>query len=254
MRIVWRAVVASAVMLLGACTIDPGSDGREIEAPIGRSFYWYRYIGGADIRDACAAGAPDRTRIVYNAVWGEQVRIYDIVGPRMMARVLTDMSTGLEIDISAPDDLLGPWKTRRGDRVLNNAELSQLDQALAASGGLGPPPAGRNLLSEEFWWSVASCRNGRWSYAAYDFQTDGFRRVRFAEALFALDPLAQTVPPPPPRKTAGERYGPAYKQTHSKWRALGGAANGGTLAASPWPFCCVAAMPMYSGVGGWIRQ
>lgn len=218
-----RAAIAGAVMLLSACTVESGSDGREIEAPIGRSFYWFRYVGGVDIRDSCAAGAPDRTRIVYNAVWGEQVRIYDIIGPRMTARVFTDMSVGLEIDISSPDDLLGPWKGRRQDRVLNADEVRQLDQALSASGGFGPPPAGRNLLSEEFWWSVASCRNGRWSYAAYDFQTDGFQRVRFAEPLFALDPLARTVPPAPPRKTAGERYGPAYKQTHSKWRLAIGA-------------------------------
>lgn len=223
MGLVWRAVVAGAVMMLSACSLGPNGDGREVEAPIGRSFYWFRYIGGADIRDACAAGAPDRTRIVYNAVWGEQVRIYDIAGQRMTARVLTDMSVGLNLEISSTGDLLGPWKARRGERVLNAAELGRLDQALAASGGFGPPPAGRSLQSEEFWWSVASCRNGRWSYAAYDFQTDGFRRVRFAEPLFALDPLAPALPPPPPRNTAGERIGPAHKQTHSKWRLAIGA-------------------------------
>src|SRR5687768_8929927 len=109
MRVVWRAIIAGAVMMTAAaCTAEPNGDGREIEAPIGRSFYWFRYIGGADIRDSCAAGSPDRTRIVYNAVWGEQVRIYDIVGPRMTSRVLTDMSVGLGLEISSAGDLLGP--------------------------------------------------------------------------------------------------------------------------------------------------
>ena len=216
----WRAVFAAAViMLAGACTADPGGEGREIEAPIGRSFYWFRYIGGADIRDSCVAGAPDRMRIVYNAVWGEQVRIYDIVGPRMTARVLSDMTVGLNLEIGSAGDLLGPWKARKADRVMNAADLRRLDQALAASGGFGPPAlVGRDLQSQEFWWSVASCRNGRWGYAAYDFQTDGFGRVRFAEPLFALDPMARQVPPPPPRPTAGERMGRESQQTHSKWR------------------------------------
>jgi hypothetical protein len=218
-----RAVFAAAMMVLGACTADPNGEGREIEAPIGRSFYWFRYIGGADIRDTCTSGAPDRLRLVYNAVWGEQVRIYDIVGPRMTARVLTDMSVGLELEISSIGDLLGPWKARKADRVLNAAELDQLNQALAASGGFGPPASSRDLQSQEFWWSVASCRNGRWGYAAYDFQTDGFARVRFAEPLFALDPMARQLPPPPPRHTAGERMGRESQQTHSKWRLSIGA-------------------------------
>lgn len=223
MRMIWCAIIAGAVMMTAACTADPSGEGREIEAPIGRSFYWFRYIGGADIRDACAAGAPDRTRIVYNAVWGEQVRIYDIVGPRMTSRVLTDMTVGLGLEISSTGDLLGPWKARRAERVLNAAERRQLDSALGASGGFGPPAVNRDLQSHEFWWSVASCRNGRWGYAAYDFQTDGFRRVRFAEALFALDPMARTLAPPPPRNTAGERLGLEHKQTHSKWRLAIGA-------------------------------
>lgn len=223
MKRVWRAVLAAVVTMGTACTAEPNGGGREIEAPIGRSFYWFRYIGGADIRDGCTSGAPDRLRIVYNAVWGEQVRIYDFVGPRMTSRVLTDMSVGLGLEISSTGDLLGPWKARRAERVLNAAELRQLDQALSASGGFGPPAISRDLLSNEFWWSVASCRNGRWGYAAYDFQTDGFSRVRFAEPLFAVDPMARQLPPPPPRRTAGERLGRESQQNHSKWRLTIGA-------------------------------
>lgn len=220
---VWLTVVAAAAMMATACTADPNGGGREIEAPIARGFYWFRYVGGADIRDSCVAGAPDRTRIVYNAVWGEQVRIYDIVGPRMTSRVLTDMSVGLDLEISSVGDLLGPWRARRAERVLNAAEARQLDAALSASGGFGPPAIRRDLRSHEFWWSVASCRNGRWGYAAYDFQTDAFRGVRFAETLFALDPMARTLPPPAPRNTAGERIGRLDDQTHSRWRLTIGA-------------------------------
>lgn len=214
----WRAVLAVAVMMVSACDPDPNGGGREIEAPIGRSFYWFRFIGGADIRDACAAGAPDRMRIVYNAVWGEQVRIYDFAGPRLTSRVLTDMTVGLGLEISSAGDLLGPWRARKAERVLNAAELLQLDRALSTSGGYGPPAIRRDLRSDEFWWSVASCRNGRWGYAAYNFQTDGFARVAFAESLFALDPMARQLPPPPPRRTAGDRLGQESKQNHSKWR------------------------------------
>jgi hypothetical protein len=52
------------------------------------------------------------------------------------------------------------------------------------------------LPDNDFWWTVASCRNGQWGFQAYHYPTDGFANVRFAEKLFALDnvPIAVNRP------------------------------------------------------------
>ena len=81
---VWRTVLAAAVIMVSACTADPNGGGREIEAPIGRSFYLFRYVGGADIREGCVAGAPEEreyrqllTDAGFHDIDLEITRVYD---------------------------------------------------------------------------------------------------------------------------------------------------------------------------------
>ena len=59
-----------------------------------------------------------------------------------------------------------------------------------ASAAFGPPRDGLRLPDNDFWWTVASCRNGVWGFQAYHYPTDGFANVKFAEKLFALDNVA----------------------------------------------------------------
>ncbi|MDA0240525.1 MAG: hypothetical protein O3A84_10935, partial [Proteobacteria bacterium] len=66
--------------LLSACTYQGATvEGFGTDHPITRKFSWFSYVGGEDIRTACVTGAPDRYRFVYNAVYNEQVRSYDLV-------------------------------------------------------------------------------------------------------------------------------------------------------------------------------
>ena len=67
-----------------------------------------------------------------------------------------------------------------------------------ASAAFGPPRDGLRLPDIDFWWTVASCRDGVWGFQAYHYPTDGFANVKFAQKLFSFD----TVPVPvnPPRK------------------------------------------------------
>src|SRR5437762_456402 len=51
---------------------------RKVEQPIVRSFNWFSYVGGDDIRAACGKDGRDRLRLVYNAIYDEQVRTYEI--------------------------------------------------------------------------------------------------------------------------------------------------------------------------------
>ena len=63
------------VLVLSACTYRAGDE----DNPIRRSFSWFSYLNADDLRSACTRGAPERYRIVYNAVWQEQVRTYDFI-------------------------------------------------------------------------------------------------------------------------------------------------------------------------------
>jgi hypothetical protein len=63
-----------AGLLTGSCTYRQGM----IEAPLARNYQHFSYVAGDDIRRDCRQGAATQYRFVYNAIWGEQVRAYDL--------------------------------------------------------------------------------------------------------------------------------------------------------------------------------
>ena len=65
-------------------------------------------------------------------------------------------------------------------------ETRELIGLLEASAAFGPPRDGLRLPDNDFWWTVASCRNGVWGFQAYHYPTDGFANVKFAEKLCRL--------------------------------------------------------------------
>ena len=106
--------------------------------------------------------------------------------------VLADQGNVANITIGKAADALGPWTMKRGERLLNVDEPRDLIGLLEASAAFGPPRDGLKLPDNDFWWTIASCRNGVWGFQAYHYPTDGFANVKFAERLFAWD----TVPVP----------------------------------------------------------
>ena len=207
------AAVAGGLMLLAGAAAAQTRFEPKIDNPLMRSFYWFRYVGGTDIRQACAKGGLNHIRLVYNAIWNQQVRAYDVAlhgetGAILVARVLADIGDLSSIEIREIGDLLDPWRGKRSETRLSAAEVGQLMVALEQSGGFGPPPAGLELPSNDYWWTVASCRNGRWGFAAYHHPTDRFARVRFADQLFAADKTGVAVAQPkdlPPAIFRGDR-------------------------------------------------
>ncbi|MCW5747150.1 MAG: hypothetical protein KIT36_13250 [Alphaproteobacteria bacterium] len=185
---VFAAVAVGAPQLAAAQTrLEP-----KIDDPLTRSFYWFRYVAGADIRERCPTGQLNHIRLVYNAIWNEHVRAYDIAlrggsGATMVTRVLTKLGDVSSIEVRDWNGLLDPWRGKRAEVRLSASDVARLTGLLQDSGGFGPPPAGLELPSNDYWWTVASCRNGRWGFAAYHYPTDKFARVRFAQALFAAD-------------------------------------------------------------------
>jgi len=185
----------------------------KVDSPLTRSFYWFRYVAGTDIRERCITGGLNHIRLVYNAIWDQQVRAYDMAlqganGATLVTRVIADIGNLSYVEVRDWNGLLDPWRGKRAETRLTAADVTRLIALLDESGGFGPPPAGLELPSNDYWWTVASCRNGRWGFAAYHYPTDKFARVRFAEALFAADKTGVAVSLPkdlPPAIFRGDR-------------------------------------------------
>ena len=174
---------------------------RNVDQPVVRSLNWFSYVAGADIRAACRPGERSRVRLVYNALWEEQVRTYELfLQPDGKAGlnmgVLVDQGAATNVSsilIGQLGDVTGPWRMRRAQRLLSAPETTELMGLLQSSAGFGPPRDGLRLPDNDFWWTVASCRDGAWGFQAYHYPTDRFANVRFAEKLFALDNVGIAV-------------------------------------------------------------
>src|SRR5579872_2626165 len=141
-----------ALLLTAACT----SIGNN---PVQRSFAWFNMLNGSDIRKACAPGAGERYRFVYNAVWGEQVRVYEIATPpgggpaTLTARVMFPETLDA-IDLRDP---LLLYRGKVGSVALSVDEMAALAGRLRQSGYYEAPPAGLTLPSDGFYWAISSC-------------------------------------------------------------------------------------------------
>ena len=49
-----------------------------VDQLIVRSLNWFSYVASEDIRVGCQPGARSRMRLIYNALWEEQVRTYEL--------------------------------------------------------------------------------------------------------------------------------------------------------------------------------
>ena len=174
---------------------------RTVDQPTVRSLNWFSYVAAEDIRAACRPGGRNRVRLIYNALWEEQVRAYELfLQPDGTAGlnigVLADQgpaTTVSSITIGELGDITGPWRMRRGQHLLTAAQVGDLMGSLQASAAFGPPRDGLRLPDNDFWWTVASCRDGVWGFQAYHYPTDRFANVKFAEKLFSFDNVAIAV-------------------------------------------------------------
>jgi hypothetical protein len=182
------ALALPLLLALAGCSLDN---------PLGRTFTWFSHLDAADIRDKCVGSTGEHYRLVYNAVWGEQVRSYDIVAPR-------GASASLEARVFFPENLneinlLDPLELYRGHTgtaALTVEDMGSFRAALSASGFDGPTPRGLILPSSGFYWIAAACRNGVFHYNAYLYPSASFASIRFDQWLFAHDPTGVAVTPP----------------------------------------------------------
>ncbi|WP_439815338.1 hypothetical protein [Zavarzinia sp. CC-PAN008] len=188
------AAVPGLAVLIGLALAGCAATG-PTDDPLSRSASWFSYIGGEDIRAACQAGSPDHRRFVYNALYNEQVRGYEVTGGSAGASV--------EVRVWGPPALLsvsfssglGVATPERASASLSADEVAALDAALDASGFDRPAPAGLFLRSDRFFWTVAACRQGRFHFQAWQSPGTGFEAIRFDGPLFARDTTGIPVNP-----------------------------------------------------------
>ena len=91
---------------------------------------------------------------------------------------------------------------------MDPARYAGLVQAMTASGLFGPPAAGLTLPSNEVYWLISGCREGRWFVTGARYPSAAFAKLSFVPLLAALDTTG--VPFPDPARAAREPrpYGP----------------------------------------------
>src|SRR5471030_2730397 len=97
---------------------------QRIDQPLTRSLNWFAYVGGDDIREACRPGGRNRIRLIYNALWEEQVRTYEFIlqpdgTAGLTTRVLADQGLVTSVIIGSVGDVTGSWGPRRAEHILS---------------------------------------------------------------------------------------------------------------------------------------
>ncbi|MBU0725104.1 MAG: hypothetical protein KJ904_17785 [Alphaproteobacteria bacterium] len=197
-RLTCFATLTGLALLMTGCAASGFSSN-----PLERSFTWFSYLGGDDIRASCSASPVERYRFVYNAEGEKQIRTYDIAleagggqSGIMESHVLTDVNLA-RLSVSDP---LQPWRGEGERTILSGRDIATLREALVTSGFDRPAPRGAYLRSDDFYWTVSACRNGQFHFNAYSLEMPQFQAIRFDETLYRLDPLTRVVPVNPPRR------------------------------------------------------
>ncbi|SLN43583.1 hypothetical protein [Oceanibacterium hippocampi] len=180
-----RFALLFVALVLAGCTAD-GRAGN----PVSRIATWFSYLNGDDLRARCDPGAVPRYRFVYNAVYLEQVRIYDLAPADNGAFLLDSKVTAGRLPATLEIDENGirfPGLAGETRRLIGGGDVAQLFQALADDGFGRPTPRGRVLHSDSYYWLAMGCHGGRFVYQAWSWPEDRLGSLRFADRLLAHD-------------------------------------------------------------------
>lgn len=192
----------AALAALGGCAYQGNGQGPGLDNPISRRSVWMSYLSGDDLRRACHAGAPDRLRLVYNAHWNDQVRVYELDGgaaPLLRQRVIGPMDLG-HFSLSTAAEPLTGWLAQR---PLSAAQYQAVAAAAAGAAQASPVPVDSTFASDSFYWVLSGCQQGHflfnaWQYNAMGGDNSRYNALTFPARLAALDttgiPLAWPHP------------------------------------------------------------
>ncbi len=164
--------------------------------PFYRKAQWFSFVEGADMASTCAGGTPERFRLVYNALWEQQVRIYEWDSTVKTLKISV-IRSGNVAQITL-DDPLSPWRADVASIPLDQSRYDGLIASLAGSGAFGRPAVGLELPSHSYYWTAASCRQGKYAFTAWAYPSAAYAAARFPAALAAQDPGRETIAQPAP--------------------------------------------------------
>lgn len=195
-----RAAIVGVVALgvLGGCAARV--DG--VDNPLTRKFQWFSYLQGDDFKGSCGPGAAARYRMVLNAIYTEQVRIYNVSDGVMDVRLVLPMDMRDFALTSSPASIFDPWRGMRSGVDLGTDGQAELVAALQESGVFGPPNQGAELSSRGFFWTIAACHQGQYHFTGFQWPSDEWMAATFPQRLFDLDPTSVAVNPPRKTKTS----------------------------------------------------
>lgn len=203
-----RVVPGLGALLVGLLLLGCRADGGVPGNPIGIKLQWFSVLDGDDFRDGCGTGSPDRYRLIYNARFEEQLRVYDVTDYGNEAILLARAVAPGFVLTQGRDALDFGWQKSKAR--LSSQEFAEFRRRLRESGFQEPTPVGLELFSPDFYWVGMSCEGGTFHYTAYARPSPAFDALTFPEFLFAHDQTGLAVNRPR-RIPASERL-----------RALGG--------------------------------
>lgn len=208
-------VALSLSSIVSACASHGPTDN-----PIERRAQWFSYLQGDDIRAACTMGGSAQYRLVYNGIYNEQVRSYDLSADGQLdVRVVEKLNVSA-LQVTQPSDLLNPWRAKISQTQLPRKAVDELVTALERDGAFGAPAVGTELSSRGFFWTIAACHEGAYTFTGLAWPSSAWDEASFDDVLFALDPSPIVVNPPrktvTTRSTIREKKGKNEVEFHTK--------------------------------------
>ena len=196
----FRMALGSVALILSACSYQGGSD-----HPVIKKFTWFSYIGADDIRKNCNHVAGPKYRFVYNGIYNEQIRTYDIskVGEyhyKIKTSVTEDADLSSVKFHSDDLDLLRPWRPKTSVANVGIGDINMLTNTLMKLDSIGSSPPLKNLPSINFYWVVSACIDGHFHQNGYLWPSKEFNKAEFPKLLKSWDFTG--IPLNPPRKTS----------------------------------------------------
>lgn len=195
-----RSLMALIVIILSACSYKGG-----VEHPVIRKFAWFSYIEADDIRAKCSKSLHSQFRFVYNGVYNEQVRTYDIYKVEK-DRYEIKINVTEEVDVSSisfdPEDpiLFQSWRPKKSVTNVAVKEIYILERTLRNMDFFDSPPPVVNIRSIDFYWVVSACVDQKFSQNAYIWPKENFKNAVFPKLLSIWD--FTDIPINPPRETS----------------------------------------------------
>lgn len=189
---------------LASCTYTQTSDVRN---PLVRKASWFSYLNADDLRIACSAGdAEGRIRIVYNAEYYDEVRVFELephAGYRefdLVSRVFGPLEVkNINVELNAP---LGAFGGAEAVDLIDRDTYIAITDALQSDGFGTQQRDGLRLYSDDYYWVAIGCSSQNITLAAWMSGVDDLRALSFPAVLEEASSIERALPTPPAAENA----------------------------------------------------